>query len=38
MFSILVEPVAETDIWLTKWKRPIENKIIEKYLEKQTKK
>lgn len=38
MFSILVEPVAPKDIWLTKWKRPIENKIIEKYLEKQTKK
>lgn len=38
MFSILVEPVAQTDIWITKWKRPIENKIIENYLKKQMKK
>lgn len=38
IFSILVKPVAETDIWITKWKRPIENKIVEKYLEKQMKK
>ena len=36
--SILVKPVAETDIWITKWKRPIENKIVKRYLEKQTKK
>lgn len=38
IFPILVEPVAETDIFITKWKRPIEKKIIEKYLEKQMKK
>lgn len=38
IFSILVEPVAKKDIWLTKWKRPIENKIVEKYLQKQKKK
>ena len=25
MFSILVAPVAESDLWMTKWKRPIEN-------------
>lgn len=31
MFSILVEPVAKKDIWITKIKRPIENLIIEKY-------
>lgn len=38
IFPILVKPVAETDIWITKWKRPIENKIVKKYLEKQMKK
>ena len=38
IFPILVKPVAETDIWITKWKRPIENKIVEKYLKKQMKK
>lgn len=32
MFSILVEPIDEKDIWATKIKRPIENKIIQKYL------
>ena len=34
MFSILVKPIAEKDILITKIKRPIENKIIEKYLNK----
>ncbi len=34
MFSILVDPVAESDLWMTKWKRPIEKFIINKYLEK----
>lgn len=34
MFSILVKPIAEKDILITKIKRPIENKIIEKYLKK----
>lgn len=38
IFSILVQPVAQKDIWITKWKRPIENKIVENYLEKQMKK
>lgn len=33
MFSILVKPIAEKDIWITKIKRPIENKIIKKYQE-----
>lgn len=31
MFSILVKPIAEKDIWITVLKRPIENKIIESY-------
>lgn len=35
MISILVEPLAEKDIWMTKLKRPIENLIIKKYLKKQ---
>ena len=32
MFSILVKPVAEKDIWMTRIKRPLENLIIKKYL------
>lgn len=35
MHSILVEPIAEKDIWITRFKRPIEQKIIKKYLKKQ---
>lgn len=31
MFPILVKPIHEKDIWITKIKRPIEQKIIEKY-------
>lgn len=31
MYSILVKPIAEKDIWITVFKRPLENKIIEKY-------
>ena len=34
MFSILVKQVGEKDIFITKLKRPIENAIIKKYLEK----
>ena len=34
MFSILVEPINKKDYWYTAWKRPIENKIINNYLEK----
>ena len=34
MFSILVKPIAEKDILITKIKRPIENKIIDNYLKK----
>ena len=33
MFTILVEPIAEKDIWITKVKRPIENAIKNKYKE-----
>ena len=32
MFSILVKPIKEKDIIITKIKRPIENLIIKKYL------
>lgn len=35
MFTILVEPINKKDIWITMWKRPIEEYIIKKY--KQTK-
>lgn len=31
MFPILVKPIDEKDIWITKIKRPIEQRIIEKY-------
>lgn len=34
MFTILVEPIQEKDIWITMLKRPIENSIKKKYLEK----
>ena len=34
MFSILVKPIAEKDIFITRVKRPIENKIIKNYLKK----
>lgn len=34
MFTILVEPIAEKDIWITMIKRPIENAIKNKYLKK----
>ena len=34
MFSILVKPLAEKDLWMTRFKRPIENLIIKKYLKK----
>ena len=32
IFSIVVKPINEKDIWVTKIKRPIENRIIQKYL------
>lgn len=34
MFSILVKPIKEKDIFITKLKRPIENFIIKSYLKK----
>ena len=34
MHSILVKPLAEKDLWMTRFKRPIENFVIKKYLEK----
>lgn len=34
MFSILVKPIMEKDFLITKLKRPIENKIINNYLNK----
>lgn len=35
IFPILVKPISTKDIWLTKWKRPIEQKIIDNYVKKQ---
>lgn len=35
MFSILVNPIAKKDIWVTKLKRPIEEFIIKSYVKKQ---
>lgn len=35
MHSILVKPLAEKDLFLTKFKRPLENLIIKNYLKKQ---
>ena len=32
MFSTLVKPIKEKDIWITKMKRPFENHIIQKFL------
>ena len=37
MYSILVKPIADKDIFITKIKRPIENKIIKSYLKKKKK-
>lgn len=38
MFSILVNPIAKKDIWMTKFKRPMEEWIIKSYVKKQKKK
>lgn len=32
MFSILVKPISKKDLLITKWKRPLEEWIIKKYL------
>ena len=37
LYPILVKPISTRDLWLTKWKRPIERKIVNHYLEKQKK-
>lgn len=37
MFTILVEPIAPKDFWYTAWKRPIENRIKNRYKNQQTK-
>ena len=37
MFSILVKPIMEKDIFITRVKRPIENWIIKSYLNKENK-
>ncbi len=37
MFTILVDPINEKDIWITKIKRPIENAIKNKYKQRKEK-
>ena len=37
MFTILVDPIAERDIWITLLKRPLENFIKEKYIQSKSK-
>ncbi|MBO6243046.1 MAG: HAD hydrolase-like protein, partial [Clostridia bacterium] len=32
MYTILIKPIDEKDFWYTAWKRPLENKIIDRYL------
>ena len=34
MYTILVDPIDEKDFWYTAWKRPLENKIKQKYQQK----
>ena len=38
MFSILVNPIAKKDIWITRFKRPLEEFVIKSYVKKQEKK
>lgn len=35
MFTILVEPIQKKEYWYTRWKRPIENLIKNKYKKKE---
>ena len=35
MFSILVKPLDKKDLWMTRFKRPIEEMVIKSYLKKQ---
>ena len=37
MFSILVKQVGPKDLLITKWKRPIENAMMKRYLKKKGK-
>ena len=37
MFTILVEPIDKKDYWYTAWKRPMENKIKQRYKNNKTK-
>lgn len=37
MFTILVEPIDKRDFWYTAWKRPLENRIKNRYNKKLTK-
>lgn len=37
MYTILTKPINKKEYWYTAWKRPIENYIIKKYLEKENK-
>ena len=37
MFTILVEPIQKKEYWYTRWKRPIENLIKNKYIKKENK-
>ena len=37
MYTILVDPIDEKDFWYTAWKRPIENKIKNKYKQQKAK-
>lgn len=34
MYTILVDPINPKDFWYTAWKRPLENKIKERYQQK----
>ena len=34
MYTILVNPIDKKDFWYTAWKRPLENKIKNKYIKK----
>ena len=37
MFTILVEPIQKKEYWYTRWKRPIENVVKNKFKKKQAK-
>ena len=37
MFTILVEPIDKKDFWYTAWKRPLENRIKNRYKQKKEK-